>query len=134
MSDGVLKTLLNSPDPVDLWKTFRNNIGQHCDKEKGRPPINFIHCLIDELRKRGILTEEEHDTLNRDVYRKPLDQIYNDMDHVHGSGIWSEIGRKISGAASKGVAGITAHQIANKAGNAILDGASSTLRNKQKRF
>ena len=50
------------------------------------------------------------------------------MDHVHGSGIWSAIGRKRFGAASKGVAGITAHQIANKAGNATLDGVSSSLR------
>ena len=50
------------------------------------------------------------------------------MDHVHGSGIWTTIAHKIVGAASKEVAGITTKQIANKAGNAILDGTSSAVR------
>ena len=69
-----------------------------------------------------------YDSMNRDVSKKSFDQVYKDMDDVHGSGIWSAIARKMIGAASKGVAGITTKQIANKAGNAILDGMSSAAR------
>ena len=43
------------------------------------------------------------------------------MDHVNGSGIWSNIARKILGSATKGV-------IANKVGHAVLDGASTAVR------
>ena len=39
----------------------------------------------------------------RDVCKKSFAQLYADMDHVHGSGIWSTIARKMVGAASKGV-------------------------------
>ena len=56
------------------------------------------------------------------------------MDNVHGSGIWSAIARKMVGAASKGVAGITTKQVANKAGNAILDGTSSAVRKRTEKM
>ena len=126
--------MLNSPRLIDIWKTLRKVVGQHCDKEKGRPPKNYIHCLIDELKKRGILTEEQYDTLNRDIYRKSFGELYQSMDHVHVSGIWSNIARKIIGATSKGVAGITTKQVVNKAGNAILDGASSSVRKRTEKM
>ena len=61
-------------------------------------------------------------------------KIYADMDHVHGSGIWSTIARKMVGAASKGVAGITTKQVANKAVNAILDGTSSAVRKRTEKM
>ena len=86
MDVATMEALLNSPHLIDIWKTLRKVVGQHCDKEKGRPPKNYIHCLIDELKKRGILTEEQYDTLNRDVYGKPFEDICQAMDHVHGHG------------------------------------------------
>ena len=70
----------------------------------------------------------------RDILRHLIRATYNtnkvyvDMDDVYGSGIWSTIARKVVGAALKGVAGITTKQVANKAGNAILDGTSSAVR------
>ena len=69
-----------------------------------------------------------YETMNKDIGKNAFSQLYADMGHVHGSGIWSTIARKIAGAASKGVAGITTKQVANKAGNAILDGTSSAVR------
>ena len=72
--------------------------------------------------------------MNRDVYRKSLDQLYTDMDRVHGSDIWSTIAHKMVGAASKGVAGITTKQVANKAGNTILDGTSSAVRKRTEKM
>ena len=128
MDVATMEALLKSPRLIDIWKTLRQVVEQHSNKEKGRPPKNYIHCLIDELKKSGILTEEQYDTLNRDVYRKSFGELFQAMDHVHGSGIWSAIARKIIGATSKGVAGITTKQVVNKAGNAILDGASSAVR------
>ena len=50
-----MESLLNAPNHIDIWKTLRKTIAQHNDKEKGRYPINFIHCLINELKKRGII-------------------------------------------------------------------------------
>ena len=123
-----MESLLNAPNNIDIWKTLRNTIAQLNDKQKGRYPINFIYCLIDELKKRELINDEMYDKMNQDVRKKSFAQLYADMDHVHGSGIWSTIARKIVGTASKGVAGITTKQVANKAGNAILYGTSSAVR------
>ena len=121
-ADVSFMTILDTPHPIiDVWKKLRKTIGQHCDKEKGRPPKNFIHCLIDELKNRGIINIEQYDILNKDIYRTSFGQLYQNMDHVNGSGIWSNIARKILGSATKGV-------IANKVGHAVLDGASSAVR------
>ena len=75
-----------------------------------------------------------YEKMNQDVHKKTFSQLYADMDDVHGSGIWSTIARKIVGAASKGVAGITTKQVANKAGNAILDGTSSAVRKRTEKL
>ena len=63
-----------------------------------------------------------YDEMNQDVRKKSFAQLYADMDHVHGSGIWSTI------------AGITTKQVANKAGNAILDGTSSAVRKRTEKM
>ena len=47
----TMESLLNAPNNTDIWKTLRKTIAQHNDKEKGRHPLNFIYCLIDELKK-----------------------------------------------------------------------------------
>ena len=133
-ADTMMESLLNAPNNIDIWKTLRKTIAQHNDKEKGRHPLNFIYCLIDELKKRGIINEEICDSMNRDVYRKLLAQLYTDMDHVHGSGIWSTITRKIVGAASKGVAGFTTKQVANKAVTLFSMGQAVLCENVLKRW
>ena len=115
-------------DDLNVCKTLRKTIGQHRDKEKGRLPEEFIHSVIDELQRRKMINDEQYDILNKDIYNKLYEQIYHDMDHVHGSGIWSTIARKIMETATKGVAGVTGQPVANKAGHAVLDSASSALR------
>ena len=129
-----MESLLNAPNDMDIWKMLCETIAQHNDKEKGRYPLNFNHCLIDELKKRGIINDEMYDRMNRDVYRKSFGQLYKDMDHVHGSGIWSAIARKMVGAASRGIAGITTKEVANKAENAILDGTNSAIRKRSEKI
>ena len=75
-----------------------------------------------------MINDEQYDILNKDIYNKSFEQLYHYMDHVHGSGIWSTIVSKIMETATKGVAGVTGQQVANKAGYAVLDGTSSALR------
>ena len=75
-----------------------------------------------------------YDKMNQDVCKKLFAQVYADMDHVGGSGICSTIARKVVGAASKGVAGITTKQVANKARNVILDGTSSAVRKRTEKM
>ena len=72
--------------------------------------------------------------MNRDVSRKSFGQLYTDMDHVHGSCIWSTIARTMVGTASRGVAGVTTKQVANKAGNAILHGTRSDVRKRTEKM
>ena len=60
----------------------------------------------------------------RDVTTDPMRSILTlnlTTNHVHGSGIWSNIARKIMGTATKGV-------IVNKVGHTVLDGATSAVR------
>ena len=68
----TMESLLNAPNNIDIWKTLRKTIAQHNDKEKGRHPLNFIYCLIDELKKRGIINDEVYDNMNRGVCKKCL--------------------------------------------------------------
>ena len=53
----TMESLLNAPINMDICKTLRKTVAQHNDKEKGRHPVNFIYCLIDELKKRGIIND-----------------------------------------------------------------------------
>ena len=95
------ESLLNAPNNIDIWNTLRKTIALHNDKERGRHSVNFIYCLIDELKKREIINDEMYETMNKDISKKAFSQLYADMGHVHGSGIWSTIAGKIAGAASK---------------------------------
>ena len=83
----TMESLLNTPNNIDIWKTLRKTVAQHNDKEKGRHPLKKIYCLIDELKKRGIINDEMYEKMDRDVRKKTFSQLYADMDHVQGSGI-----------------------------------------------
>ena len=65
--DGIITGIGEEEDDLDVWKTLRQTIGQHRDKEKGRHPEEFIHSVIDELQRRKIINDEQYDILNKDV-------------------------------------------------------------------
>ena len=44
--DVSFMTILDTPHPIiDVWKTLRKTIGQHCDKEKGKT-TKELHSLF----------------------------------------------------------------------------------------